>query len=208
MVKRLIFDLDDTLIIWQNKYREAIKKTVETYKLDINYLDVDKIIETYENYYDKYKKENMLELINKKLNLNLKEDFIDKWLYELGYMADYDKEVDETLKYLASKYELVVLTNWFADPQSKRLENAGIRKYFTKIYGGEECIKPNRNSYEKAIGECKIDECIMIGDNYNIDIMGAKNIGMKVIQVDYKNKINEERTYKIIKRFNELKDLL
>ena len=45
-----------------------------------------------------------------------------------------NNEVKNTLKYLSNKYELVVLTNWFTDCQQKRLEKAGILKYFKKVF--------------------------------------------------------------------------
>ena len=208
MIKRIIFDLDNTLIKWEDEYRNALKKTVEFYKLDVNYLDIDNLVESYEDYYSIYKKENMLKLFNEKLNLNLEMSFIDMWLYELGFMANYNEEVEETLKYLSSKYELVVLTNWLKDVQERRLETAKIDKYFSEIYGGEKYAKPNIESYKIAMGNCKIDECVMIGDNYKIDIEGAKNMGMKVIQTDYKNKINNKEDYQVIKNFKELKDIL
>ncbi|HPF83613.1 MAG TPA: HAD family hydrolase [Bacilli bacterium] len=208
MVKRLIFDLDNTLILLKDKYRDGIKKTVEYYKLDINYIDVDDVIEDYENHYNFYSKENMLKLINDKFNLNLGIDFIDMWLSELGNMGDYDKNVEETLKYLSNKYELVVLTNWFKDSQLDRLKHAKIDKYFKKVIGGDKYIKPNIEAYKEAMDNLEIEECIMIGDNYKVDLETPINIGMKVIQVDLKDKIKEEKEYQVIKKISELQDIL
>ena len=77
MIKRLIFDLDNTLIMWRDSYRVAIKNTVESYDIGIDYLLIDKVIEEYENYYNYYSKQNMVDLINKKFNLNVGLDFFD-----------------------------------------------------------------------------------------------------------------------------------
>jgi len=204
MIKRIIFDLDNTLIPWKEEYKNAIKNTIEYYKLDIDYLKVDEVIEEYENYYDKYTKENMIYLINKKFNLDLKVDFIDKWLYELGYMSDVNEVLIDTLEYLSKKYELVILTNWFKESQIPRIKKARIDKYFKEIYGGDNFIKPNPISFKTACGNYDIDECIMIGDNYKIDIEGALNIGMKVIMITDK----EIKNVKTIKNINELKEIL
>lgn len=207
MIKRLIFDLDNTLIMWRDNYRNAIKNTVEKYDLDVDYLLVDNVIEEYENHYDYYSKENMVNLINKKLNLNIGLDFIDSWLEALKNMADLDDGLIDTLDYLSNKYELVVLTNWFRDSQLGRLEKIGIDKYFSQIYGGEEYIKPNPKSYERAIGNNKLEECIMIGDNYNTDIKGAVDFGIKAIMLTNKD-IVSDGTYKVIRKISELKELL
>jgi len=204
MIKRIIFDLDNTLIPWKEEYKNAIKNTIEYEKLDIDYLKVDEVIEEYENYYDKYTKENMIYLINKKFNLDLKVDFIDKWLYELGYMSDVNEVLIDTLEYLSKKYELVILTNWFKESQIPRIKKARIDKYFKEIYGGDNFIKPNPISFKTACGNYDIDECIMIGDNYKIDIEGALNIGMKVIMITDK----EIKNVKTIKNINELKEIL
>lgn len=207
MIKRIIFDLDNTLIMWKDSYKNAIKKTIEYYKLDVDYLLVDEVIEEYENYYDKYTKENMTELINKKFDLNLETDFIDKWLKELSIMSDEDKNLVETLDYLSQKYELVVLTNWFKESQLNRMKHIKIDKYFKEIYGGDNFIKPNPISYKTACGNRNLEECIMIGDNYKTDIEGALNIGMKAIMITNKD-IEETNNLKVIKNIKELKEIL
>ena len=204
MKKRIIFDLDNTLIMWQDKYKNAIKKTIEFYKLDVNYLEVDNIIESYEYKYDRYDKYMLLDLINKIFNLNLTIDFIDKWLYELGFMADISEESIDTLKYLFQKYELVVLTNWFKSSQIERLKTANIYKYFKEIYGGDEFMKPSKESYYKALGNRKIEECIMIGDNIPIDLEGAQKIGLDTILI---SKVKQNK-YKQIEELKELKNIL
>lgn len=207
MIKRLIFDLDNTLIVWKDKYKNAVKNTIEYYKLDIDYLLVDEVIEQYENYYDKYTKENMLNLINKKLNLNLKIDFIDKWLEELSTMSDKDENLNDVLDYLKEKYELVILTNWFKESQLNRLKHIKIDQYFKEIYGGDEWIKPSPISYKTACGNRKVEECIMIGDNYKVDIQGAIKFGMKAIMITQKD-IEETDKLKVIRDIKELREIL
>lgn len=208
MIKRLIFDLDNTLILWKDHYVEAIRKTIDYFNIETDYRLLDSLIESYEQYYNVYKKEYLLELINKKCNLNLGIEFIDRWLYELGFMAEYNKELDDTLNYLSSKYELVLLTNMFKESQVRRLKTAGVYEYFTEVYGGDKYIKPNKESYYQAMGKYDIDECIMIGDTFKTDITGALVLGMRVIQVDLKNEINTELDYPVIKKISELKEML
>lgn len=207
-MKRLIFDLDNTLILWKNEYREAMKNTVEHFNLDLDYAALDDLVEIYENYYDKYTIDNITELFNKQLNLNLTNEFTEYWLKELGNMADDDLNIKTLLEYLKSKYELVVLTNWLKESQLERLKKLDIDKYFINIYGGEEVIKPNKEAYLKAIGNRNISDCIMIGDNLKVDIEGAVNIGLKAILVDIKDIYPDSDKYTRIKNIHELKEML
>lgn len=212
-MKRLIFDLDNTLIIWNDKYINALKETIKKYKnidgKELNDLtrNYNELIENYENYYNHYSIDNMVDLLNK-IGANIDNEFIIDWLDRLGTMADYDNEVVNTLKYLGKKYELVVLTNWFRKPQIERLKTAEIYKYFKEVYDGETTIKPNIDGFKKACGDKKIEECIMIGDNYKIDIEPAINLGLKAILVDRNDKYPESDKYIKIKKIQELKEIL
>ena len=123
--------------------------------------------------------------LNDKHNLNLTIDFINDWLEKIGTKGDVSSSVVELLKYLSSKYELVVLTNWEGTCQRNRLEAAGILKYFKEVYGGEVYKKPSHEAFKKAMGPYNIDECIMVGDSMKFDIEPAKKLGIKTYMVGY-----------------------
>ena len=72
MIKKLIFDLDNTLIIWKDEYSLELKYLLEEYKIDTCYKKVDKIIDDLEYKHDTISKEILLNDINN--NLNLKEN--------------------------------------------------------------------------------------------------------------------------------------
>lgn len=194
---RLIFDVDNTLIIWKDEYDKALKNTIKKYKLNIDYNDINKLLDEYEKTFTKYDKQLLVDFLNKSLKEKITLSFINDWLKELEDCASIEDGLIDTLEYLKEKYELVILTNWFKEPQIKRLKHIKIDKYFTEIYGGEEYIKPYKESYLKAVGNNKIEDCIMIGDNYDIDIKGAKKLGMKTILIGDK-----------IKNISELKEIL
>ena len=104
-------------------------------------------------------------------------------------------------------YELVVLTNWFKIPQTNRLKTAMIDKYFKELFGGEDYIKPNKEAFLTAAGNTKLEECIMIGDSYNIDVMGAYNTGIKPIFMNPKHKENKNK-FQEIEKISDLKNIL
>lgn len=217
MIKRLIFDVDNVLIPWKKEYESAVDKTL--YELGINNENLNN--ETirnaqleWESKITKYDKQDLLEYINKSLNANLTMKFIDLWQENLAECAskDFPKSYYETFKYLSSKYELVALTNWFAETQSERLKTANIYQYFKIVYGGEFSAKPNKESFINALGENRLEECAMIGDDLKIDILGAKNAGIKsLVWKDIHNKKDEYSNLldgvRIIKEIEELKNI-
>ena len=212
MIKRIIFDLDNTLIIWKEEFLNTLNETLE--QLNINYNDeiltnLKKAINIYESKYNIYKEEYLLKLFKETTKLDLPINFVEVWKNNLKKCVsiDYNKETIDTLEYLYKKYDLVVLTNWFTDQQSSRLENAHILKYFKEVIGTDKILnKPNKESFIYACGKYLPSECIMIGDNLDIDIIGAKNAGLNVILLDYKNKYPEYKNK--ITNISELKEML
>ena len=156
---------------------------------------IAKVVDTYEDYYDIYDKDKFLIFLNDKLNLNLPTKFIDLWLKYLSNCIETpSKEFIDTLEYLSSKYDLVILSNWFTESQVNRMKNMGIDKYFSKqIYTDKVKNKPNKEAFMEAIKPYNIDECIMIGDSKGKDIKGAESIGMKAILIDDKTKVEDLR---------------
>lgn len=209
-IKRLIFDLDNTLILWKNDYTSALKKAMEYFNVNYDYMSIDAIIESQETIHDTMDKQVFLDDINSSCGLNLTIDFIEMLLENQKELAEIDDiDLQQTIKYLSTKYEIVLLTNWYTDTQIGRLETAGIDKYFKEFYGGDMgYTKPHSDSFLRAIGQYKAEECIMIGDSDYFDIQGALALNMSVIQVDLKNKINEKRDYPVIKNIRELMDIL
>ena len=205
MKKRLIFDIDNTLLIWKEEYISALEETMKEFNINIDSALIDNEIENLNGNYKKISKKILLKNINKNCDLNLKMSFIDSLLKRQSYLADIDSDVEETLKYLSQKYSLVILTNYFKEVQEKRLENAGIRKYFEEIHA--EYQKPTEKAFLKAVGEYKKENCTMIGDDINCDINPAIKLGLKVIAVDYFNKI-KNKDYPVVKNIKDLKKYL
>lgn len=214
MIKRVIFDLDDTLIDWQEDYwHKGIIYSCKELKIEYNKEIEEKVIDAIDEYEtnEKYfNVERMQEIINKKLNMKLSTDFIKIILkyFETCVPKNVDTNIINTLEYLQNKYELVVLTNWFSYQQIERLKNAGIYKYFKHVYGTEDIkMKPDKEAYLTAIGDFSLDECIMIGDNLKIDIDGALAVGLKAIFLNRKN-IEVSKKYIEIKKIDELIKIL
>lgn len=217
MIKRLIFDVDNVLIPWKDEYKNVIDKTLDELgiiKENLNNETIRRVQLEWESKIIKYDKQDLLEYINKSLNTNLTMKFIDLWQENLAKCAskDFSKSYYETFKCLSNKYELVALTNWFTETQSERLKTANLYQYFKRVYGGEISAKPNKESFIQAVGNNRPEECAMIGDDLKIDILGAKNVGIKsLVWKDIYNKkekfLNLLEGVTVIKEIEELKNI-
>lgn len=212
-MKKIIFDLDNTLMMFDKEYINSYCKVLKSHNFDSNYYQALSLFESvgrYEMQGKKYNKQELLDFVNKDLNKNYKVKLIDEILDIIGncWINPVSLELVDTLKYLSTKYELYVLTNWFTASQAKRLENVGILKYFKEVVGADMVSpKPAIESFSYIIKDTDPKDCMMIGDNIDIDIKGAKNAGIKTILYDYKNIYNGFTGNRITK-IEELKEML
>lgn len=187
MIKRLIFDVDGTLITGVN-FIDSIRKTLS--KLGIYSENNVKLflegIKTYEQLYNNYNIKSYTKHFEQVLNNKLPENFVFMFWEELkdAIPPKNNKLIDKISK-LSQKYELVLLTNYFAISQLNRLNNMGIGSFFKECYG-EHCIKPNKQAYLEACGNNKVEECVMIGDDLDLDIKRAREEGLSTIFINSK----------------------
>ena len=115
----------------------------------------------------------------------------------------------EILQYLIDKgYSIHLLTNGFEKTQHNKLLFSGLKPFFKEVITSESSnsLKPNKEIFEFALQRCCADksECIMIGDNIEVDIMGAMNVGIDQV---YVNHLGIEPTVKPTYTVNSLKEL-
>ena len=118
----------------------------------------------------------------------------------------------EVLSYLREKYTLHIITNGFQEAQYIKLDSADLSKYFEEIIISEHTgfkkpdVKIFYHSLEKA--NATAEECLMIGDGLEVDVIGALNAGW---DADFFNpgkiKHNEKVTFEI-SSLDELKNFL
>lgn len=208
MIKRIIFDIDYTLV--KPNYDKEYLFLKEYVNSDNSYFiyHMYEILKEYEDNHLKYEMNSFLNHLNKYAGeVVLDEKFFYDWI---NYSAKLDEqnveEVHKVLSYLKNSYELIALSNWLKEAQIKKLEQVDLLKYFSTVYGGDDYLKPNLESYYLAIGNHRPEECIMIGDNLDMDVIGPINAGLHAFH--YTNGKEVDHGYQKIKNLSELKSLL
>jgi putative hydrolase of the HAD superfamily len=197
----LYFDLDRTLWDFEANSYETLEDIFCKYNLQKSIKNEDVFIETYRYHNKKLWEDYGLgkitkkELITKRFLVTL-EDFdinsssIPDMAKQMGvdYITISPTKTKlfpfshEALSYLKERYKLYVLTNGFRQVQITKLKNCNLEKYFTKLICSEDAgtqkPKPEIFRYALKTVNAKKIESIMIGDDMNVDIIGAKKVGI------------------------------
>jgi putative hydrolase of the HAD superfamily len=210
----IFFDLDNTLWDFGSNSRNAMLAAFLHYELksvcnfnlffDLYTKHNNRLWEAYRN-----KEVSKKELTNLRFQNTFDELKITKvnademntlYLNEMPKQTDLNDGVIDTLKYLKTKgYRLNIITNGFKEVQFKKIEASGLRAFFDKIFISEEIKshKPERRIFEYAIQSvnAKKAKSIMVGDDFEVDILGALNFGIDAIHfINDANKYDELET--------------
>ena len=230
--KGIIFDLDDTLYDYKKCHETAIA-TVINYIIEHNdkHKNYEYIFEVYNKINNKLKHElkNTASSHNKSIYLKhlLEELNLDyshfQMLHELYWtifytnMDCFEGVKDFIIWNKTNGIKIGILTDYETEYQIIKLENLGLLSYIDHIVTSEEVgiEKPSVNMFFQMLRKMNLlgDELIMIGDNYEKDIIGALNIGVKSYWFN-KNNINcnnftelHSKFYEIHHNLNELKNI-
>ena len=216
----VFFDLDHTL--WDFDKNSALTFN-KIFKLNNIEVDLNSFLSYYKPinlaYWKLYREERIEKEALRFNRLNdaflamshkLDEDLIfklsDDYITHLTTFNHLFENTFEILDYLSVNYQLHIITNGFEEAQHKKLSQSKIIHYFAITNSEMVGVKkPNPQIFNYALKQAntQVNTSIMIGDSYEADILGAKNIGMEVVFFDVNNlNINDE-----IKQINRLLDL-
>lgn len=103
-------------------------------------------------------------------------------------LAEPYPEVAEMLKKLKENYQLILVSNTDCFSVQKVLEKFNLEQSFDKIFFSFEIglIKTDKQFFTHVLNECnlQIDDCVMVGDSIQSDVMAAKRIGIKAVLID------------------------
>lgn len=110
-------------------------------------------------------------------------------------------------------YRLGVISNWDASARPL-LARLGLEGFFEQVVVSCECgcEKPSRRIFEVALSAAGVDAgaCLYVGDNYYVDTLGAREVGMSSVVVNRfgRRGIEELADVPVISHVAELAGLL
>ena len=109
-------------------------------------------------------------------------------------------------------YALHLITNGFDNVQHSKLRHSGLHPYFREVVTSEcsNSLKPEREIFEYALTKAgaKVRDSIMIGDSLEVDIAGAKAVGMDTIHTNYLGTVSTIKPTYTVTALSQLKDIL
>ncbi len=211
--KHIFFDLDHTLWDFERNAEETKREMFDRFQLK------DRGIESFDAFKEIYTGINLAlwacyreDTIGKEeLNFrrfydtlcilgindrNLGESMASAFIEGISaktYLFPYAKEI---LEYLFPKYLIHIITNGFEEVQYSKLRNSGMDRYFSSVITSEAAgaRKPDPEIFQYAMRKtgAMCDESIMIGDDLEVDIAGARLMGMDQMYVNHDQKQHSE----------------
>ncbi|MCR4947682.1 MAG: HAD family hydrolase [Treponema sp.] len=194
-LKAFIFDIDSTLYTNQAYAFEQVDCQVRQFAKDRG-ISADEARRMVSDYRKKFAAEHQgskVSLGNTLLAFGVPIEQSVQWRRELLEPADFlsrDDKLIKTLQLLKSKYELICVTNNPILPARKTLEALGVSVFFPEIVGLDTCFKskpalePFQTAVKRLKNGIKAENCLAVGDRYDMDIALPLEMGMGGILVN------------------------
>ncbi|GAB2673227.1 HAD family hydrolase [Paenibacillus thermoaerophilus] len=233
MHKAILFDLDDTLVYfdeyWEDSVREALRLHPLTREFDMRelyeaYREKDL---AYEQLYlrreitlDQFRHRRLIDVLGergRRIGTEEAEDFERLYKRISKTKINPSEEVTRLIERLGRSYTLAIMTNGEEDWQKDKLEAVGLLDVFAdELLFISERIgyeKPDPAIYRHAIGVLGLrpQDILFVGDSWNNDVAGPIRAGMDAVWLNRKGlpvPEGEVRPLAVIRRLTELERVL
>ena len=199
MIKKILLDLDDTVLDFHKGERIAIEKTLATFGVE----PTEDVISLYRecNRFcwsslerGEMEREDVLicrfKMVFDKLGV-VEDPHRVQYVYERNLAAEchFIEGAEQTVKKLSSEYDLYIASNGTAFVQDRRIAASGIEKYCKGIFISERigANKPSREFFDgcfEKMGDINKGEIMIVGDSLSSDILGGINAEIHTCHVD------------------------
>ncbi|GAB3021992.1 YjjG family noncanonical pyrimidine nucleotidase [Spirosoma pulveris] len=229
MYKHLFFDLDHTLWDFDRNSAECIVELYDTFRLAD--LGIESAAEFSRHFiainrqlwadFDKnliehtYIRKHRFPLVFRAMGVDesaVHADLNVEYLKLLPRKPHLLESAKELLDHLNGRYTMHIITNGFAEIQAVKMDSAEIAHYFTHVITSENANakKPNPQVFQYAmeISGTNATESLMIGDNYEADILGAKGVGLDTVFYNPQGQLVSDPPTYDIRHWKELMAIL
>lgn len=199
MIKAIIFDFDGTISNRKENAYGVFNEYLRQFFKDFNEIEYEAMLQdliTYDCNGTISVKLRLIPFINK-YGKYLPEDFEEKFIpfyydhmYRFSVLKDETRSVLEKLK---GKYKLAILSNGDSTSQHNKITQVNIEEFFDEVVvtGDIGVHKPNKEAFEYVLNKLNVknDECLMIGDVFSSDILGAINTNITPVWITLDDEI-------------------
>lgn len=210
LVTDIFFDLDHTLWDFEKNSALTFQKILTENSVGIELKDFLKAYLPINFEFWKYYREGKiskdelrfqrLKVTFDTIGLSIPNELIyilsDQYIENLSTFNHLFPNTVEVLDYLKPNYKLHIITNGFQEIQDKKLQSSNIYNYFDHIINSEMAgvKKPNPKIFELALNKANTlpNKSLMIGDNLEADILGARAVGLHTLHFNANNEPEHE----------------
>lgn len=227
--KHLFFDLDHTLWDFDSNAKLTLQELHHSLQLASH--GVDDFEAFYERYiyhnnrlWERYRKgfikrddlrlkRMRLTLLDFKVgNESLARSMDTLFLDQLPTRTLLFPDTIHILEYLRDKgYALHLITNGFESVQHNKLKYSGLTGFFANVITseGSNSLKPNKEIFDFAFMKtgAVAQESVMLGDDIEADIVGARNAGIDQVFINHKKIAGPVEATYTVHTLKELKNI-
>ena len=192
--KKLLFDLDDTILDFRTAERTSIRRTFEAFSIPADEAVLRRYSEINVGCWKRLERGTMtreevlvgrFELLFRELGIAASARAVQdhyEALLESGHY--FVPGAPELLEELYPRYELYLISNGNLRTQEGRLKSAGISPFFKGIFISEVIgvNKPAKAFFDAcftAIPGFRREDALIVGDSLSSDILGGINAGVR-----------------------------
>jgi len=195
----IFFDLDRTLWDFEGNARVTLSDLYQEFELYRHFKTFNEFHETFQKHnerlwaeyrHGRVEKETLrkLRFLLTLKSVKVKDDELAKTL-DRRYIADSPTKTTlmpnaiEVMEYLRKcGYRMLIITNGFNEVQWIKIKACGLEQYFDLMLTSENVghQKPDVRIFQQALKEagCKPGRALMVGDDFEVDIVGARDAGI------------------------------
>lgn len=190
MTTTICFDLDGTVVHYPEPYENVVRDTLAAH--GIEYTDELRTVseEVFRTAFDALEPEpyrqSMAALVET-AGVDADPDALVETLRETEYASTTVPDAArDSLAALAEDNQLAVVTNGGRDWQVGKLDHHGLTDLFDLVVASYEvgAHKPDSAPFDRVRAELPADEYVMVGDEYESDVEGARGAGFVPIHYE------------------------